>query len=557
MKTNPLRFLQKWFAGSLVFRTAVSIVMVGVAVGTLAALAGVAYGERHERARLREDIENLMTTVERTASIAAYAHDAELAFEVASGLQSNRTIAQVRILDNGNELINSGRAEAVVPDPELGIMRRELHSPFNEQDVIGELVIVPAAEVINETARNQAGSIVAAIVLVISAVTVALLWLVMNYVTRPIKRLSDELHKINVEYGEQVLSVSAKSGDEIGRLTRNVNALILRMRNVLSEERDLRASVQSAEQKWRLIFANAKAGIFTVNADGYLQEWNPWLADALGLPDVVAGESVPPVLLAQLLGSEAEKIKALIHLVLEKKEAVSGEFELRGDKVRWLNIVLTPLEQAEGVLQGVVNDISNNKADLAKARRMAEQDTLTGLFNRRGFERLARPLVQHVSANKAIGLLLIDLDGFKQVNDTYGHAVGDHLLVAVSRRIESVVRANDYVVRMGGDEFLVLLRNVPARAVVELVAGKIVAALQRPFELDGVQPTIGASVGAVWVDQACELGAVIKEADELMYQAKSTGKSRFFFADYPSAKVDTLPVEDKGGSFGPIAKYDR
>ena len=222
---------------------------------------------------------------------------------------------------------------------------------------------------------------------------------------------------------------------------------------------------------------------------------------------------------------------ALVDRVVAEFQPAGAEFAIPGKRNRWLQIVLTPLDGDSALVQGIANDISESKHALARAHLIAEQDALTGLLNRRGFERVADDYLKNCRPRQAIALMLLDLDGFKQVNDTLGHDAGDQLLIAVARLLEAHVRQSDATVRLGGDEFLVLLHDLGSPDAAAKVAGKIVAAIARPFDLSGQTARIGASIGIVYCDDASSaIDELLRQADDAMYEAKSDGKSRFCFA---------------------------
>lgn len=166
--------------------------------------------------------------------------------------------------------------------------------------------------------------------------------------------------------------------------------------------------------------------------------------------------------------------------------------------------------------------------------RMASHDELTGLPNRRLFQdRLERALAGAQRRGTAVALLYLDLDGFKDVNDGYGHDVGDALLAEVAERLAAQVRAEDTVARLGGDEFALVLSDVAGPAATGLVVRKLLAALEAPVECCGDEVVVGASVGiAIYPDDGSNGDALMKAADTAMYRVKHGGKGSFaFFAD--------------------------
>jgi diguanylate cyclase (GGDEF)-like protein len=162
---------------------------------------------------------------------------------------------------------------------------------------------------------------------------------------------------------------------------------------------------------------------------------------------------------------------------------------------------------------------------LAEARHQARHDATTGLANRRLFtERLEAALADGRRTGWHPVVCFLDLDGFKRVNDVHGHAVGDHLLVAVGERIQESLRETDLAARLSGDEFGVLLRGVDRAVEAGAVAAKLVSALHQPFDVDGHEVRIGASVGVAAAPLAGETpDQLLKAADHAMYDAKREG----------------------------------
>jgi len=175
-----------------------------------------------------------------------------------------------------------------------------------------------------------------------------------------------------------------------------------------------------------------------------------------------------------------------------------------------------------------------NKQAKELLEHQATIDTLTGLPNRQLFQdRLSRALLHSKRLHCQFALLFIDLDKFKVVNDTLGHAAGDLLLQEVSMRIKQVVRESDTVARLGGDEFTVILNAIAHHDDIVRVAQLIVKVLEQPFVLGEKEANIGASIGiAVFPDDGTEDSSLLNSADSAMYQAKQSGRNRYcFFED--------------------------
>jgi len=169
----------------------------------------------------------------------------------------------------------------------------------------------------------------------------------------------------------------------------------------------------------------------------------------------------------------------------------------------------------------------------------AQHDALTGLPNRILLaDRVRQALAHAVRHQTAVALLFLDLDMFKPINDSLGHEAGDKVLQEVARRLTAIVRGTDSVARIGGDEFVVLLREVapPFKEATERVAQQILAALQQPFDVAGTQCHIGVSIGAVTGDARSSPETLLLRADQLMYQAKAMGRGCYVIEN----EADTL-----------------
>ncbi|ADR33348.1 diguanylate cyclase [Sulfuricurvum kujiense DSM 16994] len=163
----------------------------------------------------------------------------------------------------------------------------------------------------------------------------------------------------------------------------------------------------------------------------------------------------------------------------------------------------------------------------------AHLDALTGLPNRKYLKELLDQVLSKAKLeNSLIAVMFLDLDGFKSVNDTYGHETGDLLLKEVAFRLNSCVRQSDTVARLGGDEFIVLIPGTKEARNVETIAEKIIQVLTKEFDLDGISVTISASIGiCVFPDHALDAEEMLHKADKAMYEVKNAGKGNYRFCD--------------------------
>lgn len=194
-------------------------------------------------------------------------------------------------------------------------------------------------------------------------------------------------------------------------------------------------------------------------------------------------------------------------------------------------------------LQRANRELTDAVAALREAqttiRRLAYHDTLTGLPSRELFrERLGRALAHARRREGSLAVMFLDLDGFKSVNDTWGHAAGDRLLVGVAERLSGALRATDTVARMGGDEFAILCPGMGGEGEAEIVARKLLETFQSPIPVDGLGLSITASIGiALYPMDGATPESLLLDADAAMYRAKRNGKNTYAFCVVASRKV--------------------
>lgn len=189
----------------------------------------------------------------------------------------------------------------------------------------------------------------------------------------------------------------------------------------------------------------------------------------------------------------------------------------------------------QSLVVSLYRDISERKRAEARIRHMAQHDPLTGLPNRAHFGHLIeRALESAGSAQTRLALLFMDLDNLKPVNDRLGHAAGDQLLKAAAQRIRSSIRTSDHCARIGGDELVVILKDIRQSADAAAVANKILSAIAAPLSFEGHRLTPSISVGiALYPEDGADAATLSRHADEAMYQAKAAGKNSFSFYRAP------------------------
>ncbi|HVT36848.1 MAG TPA: EAL domain-containing protein, partial [Nevskiaceae bacterium] len=215
-----------------------------------------------------------------------------------------------------------------------------------------------------------------------------------------------------------------------------------------------------------------------------------------------------------------------------------------GGEVRWLEDRARLVRDAQGQplrLDGVASDISERKSHEAEMSYLANHDDLTGLPNRNLLnDRVAQALAQARRTGHSLAVMFMDLDGFKFINDSFGHNLGDALLRSVAGRLTQAVREGDTVARLGGDEFVIMLWDIAARDAISAIAGKLLAALSQPLSADGRELHVSASIGiSVYPQDGENFETLLKHADVAMYRAKELGRSGYkFYTQEMSAQTD-------------------
>jgi len=229
-----------------------------------------------------------------------------------------------------------------------------------------------------------------------------------------------------------------------------------------------------------------------------------------------------------------ENRKAVAEMLSRQGSVREAEVHLKDDSGRkfWLLMSVQPMRYEGTVcLLVALANIDSRKRQQDEMRRKAMHDQLTGLPNRALFlESLDRAIAKAKRRSARFSVLFIDLDRFKEVNDTMGHHAGDLLLQSVAQRLGTAVRESDLVARLGGDEFVILIEEQQGPEDVMIVAQKALALLERPVAIDGREAEISGSIGiASYPEDGTDVGTLVKNADVAMYQAKERGRNNFQF----------------------------
>ena len=301
------------------------------------------------------------------------------------------------------------------------------------------------------------------------------------------------------------------------------------------------AAVVESALHTQTILDNMADCVITIDARGLVQSFNVAASQVFGYGvDEVLGRNVSMLMPEPDRGRHDGYLRHHLETVENRIIGSSREVEgLRKDGTRFpMNLSVSRVARGgQTTFIGIVRDITQHRRDVEEIRRLAFYDLLTGLPNRRLLmDRLKQAMVTSARNGQHGALMFLDLDQFKQLNDSMGHDIGDVLLQQVGLRLQGCVREGDSVARLGGDEFVVLLEGLSLNAheaanQAEIVANKVLEAFGQPFSLHGVPHESTPSIGiVVFLGDQQGLDVLLKNADVAMYQAKAAGRNtaRFF-----------------------------
>jgi diguanylate cyclase (GGDEF)-like protein/PAS domain S-box-containing protein len=291
-----------------------------------------------------------------------------------------------------------------------------------------------------------------------------------------------------------------------------------------------RKAARIVEDRYASLIANASDVIMIVAPDGTLRFVSPACERTLGLrPEDITGKNLPDL----WSGEDRDKLRRFLSEVAAAAPAGTvGPVELRverGSQRYVIESVGSNLTEDPAVQGLALNfrDISERKALEEQLRQLAFHDPLTLLANRNLFrDRVQHSLTLAQRGQSSVAVMFLDLDNFKNINDSLGHDAGDRLLQAVAQRIVKTTRSSDTVARLGGDEFAVLVEGIATIAEVQRLADGLIATLDVPFPLNGMEVRVGASIGVAFSGRESGTETLLSNADIAMYHAKAAGKNR-------------------------------
>lgn len=465
------------------------------------------------------DIKELYQTVAATVSIAAFLDDEELAKEAINGLvKSDKILAASMKSEAVYYQFNVKDAINKNTEPRSFSVRH----PFIPEEIIAEVNLYPNFAHITYQAEKISKD--NSYSLYVEALVVCIVALIITYyiIISPMLRVGRSLHEITPGTTQRIPIPKYHNRSEIGKLTYDTNQLLNKVEDQFTQERQLRQEIEFLEKRFRMLFENAKTAIVLMAENGSIELRNNAFNDLVEKIGLGTKQGYGEFL--EELFESPFAMKSALKEAFARNEFATGEYKLKSyatHTATWVQLVVSPLitDDGERYFQLTLNDISSRRQELQKLVLQADFDSLTGIYNRNGGEKLITKLIKK---DHRFALSLIDLNGFKAVNDIYGHDAGDEVLIFVAEQLKENIRKNDVAIRWGGDEFVLLLHADDEQSVKRAIE-KVNKGIKQPFYFnDDTKPTVvSMSVGVAFYPQSSSnMHALIKLADIAMYQAK-------------------------------------
>lgn len=511
---------------SLKKKLSTSVLIIAIILASMASI--VAFITELERASIQTDVmlNQLLDTVEGTAAIAAYSRNQQIAEDVLKGLLKNDIVYEAQI--KSEQAFNLKLSKNSLISHEK-IIKRALVSPFGDGEVIGYLLVQPTARF--KLIEAEHGAMINALtsIIIIAITSIAIFLIIQSNISKPLAHVSDTLHAIRLGHKQRIPEIKKNKNDELGRLVFDINHLLEVLEDKYNNEITLRKKVESIEKQLRHMINSKSAGLFLLDEQGQIIDFNETLEKIF--KKIVSDTAIENNTISSYF-QEQDDFKSLIIDVLETSQLEAQDFSLRVEKNTppiWVHCLLSKIidESGQVFIEGVIFDVTK-RVEIEKAIAYeANHDMLTGLLRRQATELMYQAYIKTSNSIKA-SFLFLDLDGFKQANDTYGHLAGDEVLIITSKRLINCVRDEDIVCRLGGDEFLIILIDC-SEAHVHRIAKDIIASVQENIFIDDdINIKIGVSMGIAHANSKLrEFDALSQAADEAMYIVKKQGKNGY------------------------------
>ncbi|QSX34190.1 GGDEF domain-containing protein [Shewanella avicenniae] len=475
-----------------------------------------------------QQVGRLVKIIENTAATAAYLNDKQLAWEIITGLKTAPVIASVRITLSSNESLNQGKPFESA-DRTFQLMSRFSDTP------VGKIDVLLSRTEINEQARDEGLFLMGWQLSLLVTLLLCMLLIFKFFVVQRLRNLMTQVQQVEIESNmtEQVIQLSGN--DELAYLANHTNQLIQKIHGLYIAETARNIQIAQLERQFRMIFENSHAGIALINSRNQVFLANSAFEKLL----LDSREKSDEQYYLPELFSEPYELEDMLNQVRIGHKSEFKDFSLKRGKDIWVRVLFSLVEEQRGnrnrFIELVVYDISDRAKQEKVFAYNATHDALTGLLNRRGAELKFKEQLSYANRhNYQFILAMLDLNDFKPVNDHYGHEAGDVVLKVIASRLLGVLRADDTIVRWGGDEFVVgfVLEDLER---LYIILDDIQRQFTIPIEISNdIKVNVGASIGVSLSSvEGYNLTALLESADATMYLVKNSDKRQYRVAEEP------------------------
>lgn len=526
--------LQRFRTGSPLSFRLLAYILLFSSLFTLISSASQIYSDyRKDLSQIDRRMEVIETGYTSSLARSLWALDQKLLQTQLEGILSLPDIVHLRLrIEPDSELVMGN----IPRDTTTTEHTFELTHQGDDMFTLGELTVTADLKRVYSDMRQKVVVVLTTQFFKTFFVSILIIWIFQYFVARHLSTMANYARNFSLNNLSQPLQLdrpdtTLNRNDELAQVTEAINQMRERLNSdVARQERDAEeirkfskaieqspSSVLICDRQWRIEFANQKFTQLT-GYDG---------KSIIGKHPGVLSEDATA-------HRENRQLWQSIRLQVQRVGVWQGEINSvrRNGERFWEQLIVTPIKNSNGEATGYLilgEDISIRKRYEQQLLRQANYDILTGLPNRMlALDRLKLALAQARRESSLVGVMFLDLDNFKHINDTLGHDAGDNLLIEAARRISSCLRGTSTVARLGGDEFLVILPGLTGPEATSQVAERILKTFAPPYLLNGQEVFVTTSIGiAIFPIDSDNSGTLLQHADAAMYQAKHKGKSAY------------------------------
>jgi diguanylate cyclase (GGDEF)-like protein len=411
------------------------------------------------------------------------------------------------------------------------IKSKDLIDPSSKK-VIGKLTLIYSSESFDKQMRNFYQIALMGLLMFFATLVTVSVFLIRSL--KPLTNLARSLNDFN-PYKPKKLEIQSSSKDEVGSIIKSANIMVNNLISYIDHSSSLTIELSQQEQHLKDAQRIASVGSWEYDVTN----------DKLLLSDeifrILGIRKKSDMTLEEFLNltseDERESVLTIIRDAIEKGSTFNIRYKIQAENSKDIYVQtkgkVRKKSSGEVKLTAVTLDVTKDTKNKQVIEKLAYYDALTNLPNRVLFQdRVSSAMINAKRHNKKIAIMFLDLDNFKIVNDTLGHSVGDRLLVHVSKLLKDILRENDTVSRVGGDEFTILLTDINSQDDAQLIAQKIFESFAGEHKIGNHELPLSTSIGiALYPDTAANIDTLIRNADTAMYEAKKDNKNNYKIFD--------------------------